>query len=461
MAVRSARELQKAQVGLPPPGGVSRWALIGGNTALSDIPVPAKRQQMAIYYEMYRQHPVVRAAIDKKAQYASAAGYSFKSNDPEREASPYKIDALRRFFRRSSGQKLLRLTFKDLDIYGESFWVVQRSIAEARTPIKAMRLNPRYMTPVTRNGLLVKWIYGPISGNDARGTEYKPEQILHFSLEDPENDVGGLSPLHSLQRAVAQDLFAMEYNESFFKNSAQTGTIFIVKSSTEAEAERNRQWLEQNYTGPQNAHKPLLLEGDVDVERSVSSSQEMEFLRGRMFLRQEIAMVLEVDLEKLGVHEDSNRSVSKEVNEGFHNESVWPRQTILEEEINNKLIKEIFGWSDIVFDHNDEDPRRSQDQADTDDKNLKSGRETINIQRKRLGLPTIPGGDLAFVMTPTGILFVENFPELAKQQRETMEPIQSEGGFGSSGSKTDGGNTTRQPQTRQEAEDTKQNEPSR
>lgn len=458
MTVRSARELQKAQVGLPPPGGVSRWALIGGQTALSDIPFPAKRQQAAVYYEMYRQHPVVRAAIDKKAQYASAAGYKFKSADPSQEVSEYKVTALKRFFRRSNGQQLLRLTFKDLDIYGESFWLVQRTISDAKTPIKAMRLNPRYVTPVVTNGAITSWIYGPISGNDARGTEYRPDQILHYKLDDPENDTGGLSPLHPLQRAVAQDLFAMEYNESFFKNSAQTGTIFIVKSSTEAEADRNRQWLEQNYTGAENAHKPLLLEGDVDVERSVSSSQEMEFLRGRMLLRQEIAMVLEVDLEKLGVHEDSNRSVSREVDESFHSESVWPRQVIIEEEINNQLIQRIFGWSDVVFDHNDRDPRRTQDQADTDDKNFKSGRENLNEQRKRLGLGPIEGGDEYIIMTPTGIVPVAAIPSIRENMTATGDPtMQVAGGSGSSFEQK----ADNPPATRRKAEETSQNDPSR
>ena len=454
-------ELQKAQVSLPPPGGLSRWALIGGETALSDIPHPSKRQQLAVYYEMYRQHPVVRAAIDKKAQYASAAGFHFKGADPEINVSDYKITALKRFFRNSNGQALLRITFKDLDIYGESYWLIIRSMATAKTPMKAMRLNPRYMTPVTRNGYLVKWLYGPVSGSE-HTVAYMPEQILHFKLEDPENDVQGLSPLHCIQRAVAQDIFAMEYNESFFKNSAQTGTIFIVKTANEGEAERNRQWLEENYTGPSNAHRPLLLEGDVDVERSVSTAQEMEFLRGRMLLRQEIAMALEVDLDKLGVHEDSNRSVSKEVSDAFHAESVWPRQVILEEEINNKLIKGIFGWSDVVFDHNDTDPRRTQDQADTDDKNLKSGRESINEQRKRLGLSPIEGGDEYFVMTPTGLVFVAALPEMREVQERGGEPTDSAGGVGSSYAQTSSGpSQDNEPQklTAKEAESVSQNEP--
>lgn len=457
MTINNAEELQKAQVALPPPGGTSRWALIGGSQVLSDIPFPDKRQQMAIYYEMYRQHPVVRAAIDKKAQYASSAKIKYRSIDPAIEIPPYKTARLKLFFRRSNIKQLLRITYKDLDIYGESFWLILRTFAKEGAPQKAMRLNPRYMTPVVKGGFIIEWKYGPVSGTEISDT-YKPHQILHFKLDDPESDVQGLSPLHSLQRAVAQDLFAMEYNEAFFRNSAQTGTIFIVKTSTEAEAKRNREWLQENYTGPENAHRPLLLEGDVDVEKSVSSAQEMEFLRGRMFLRQEIAMVLEVDLEKLGVHESSNRSVSTEVDDSFHSESVFPRQAILEEEINNQLVQRIFGWSDVLFEVEDRDPRRTQDQADTDDKNLKAGRETLKEQRERLGLAFIPGSEFAFVMTPTGILFIQNFEELAKQQALTGEPVQSEGGVGSTGATKA---PTKEPLSRRAAEEVKQNDPSR
>jgi HK97 family phage portal protein len=453
---QSVHELKKSQVSLPPPGGLSRWTVLGDTAQIGDIRLPDKRMQYAEYYEMYRQHPVVRAAIDKKAQYAAAGGFQFVPSAPEIGLNERKSIELNRFFRRSHAKKLLRVTFKDLDIFGESFWYIQRSLAETRTPIRAYRLNPRFMVPQVTNGFLTGWKYGPRSGApDA--TDYRLDQILHFSLDDPESEVQGLSPLHSIQRAVAQDIFAMEYNESFFLNSAQTGTVFIVKSTSEDEVKRNRQWLEENYTGPQNAHKPILLEGDVDIESSVAKHQEMEFLRGRMLLRQEIAMVLEVDLEKLGVHEDSNRSVSREVDDAFHSESVWPRQSIIEEEINNVLIQGMYGWSDILFDHNDKDPRRSADQADTDDKNLKSGRETINLQRKRLGLPPIDGGDEAFIMTPTGILFVKNFEKLAKQQLDTGLPVQSNGGVGSTGQappKAAGGTK----QTRRQAEDTSQKE---
>jgi hypothetical protein len=187
--------IRKAQVSLPPPGGLSRWAVIGGstNSTLSDPQTLSygKRQQYAIYYEMYRQHPVVRAAIDKKAQFAVASGYTFKPADPKDRLNERKVTILKRFFRRSSGEQLLRLTYKDLDIYGESFWLIIRSIAEARTPIKAVRLNPRYMMPIVQEGVIIAWRYGPVSGQENSVT-YPVDIILHFKLDDPENDTTGL-----------------------------------------------------------------------------------------------------------------------------------------------------------------------------------------------------------------------------------------------------------------------------
>lgn len=449
-------EIKKAQVTLPAPGVSSRWAVIGGSTTTMDVPYPDKQQQYSVYYEMYRQHPVVRAAVDKKAQYAVASGWRYVPSTTSGSVDPIKQAALHEFFRRSSGLQLLRMSFKDLDIYGEAFWLIVRNLNG--TPMKAVRLNPRFTVPVLDNGIITAWKYGP-TPNSSSASVYPEEVILHFRLEDPESDVQGLSPLHPLQRTVAQDIFAMEYNESFFTNSAQTGTIFIVKTSTEDEATRNRQWLAENYTGPQNAHRPLLLEGDVEVEKSVSSAQEMEYLEGRMFLRQEIAMSLEVDLDKLGIHEGSNRSVSKEVNQAFYSESVWPRQVLIEEEINNKLIAGIFGWMDILFDFEDNDPRRSQDQADVDDKNLKAGRESINEQRVRMGLSPIEGGDAYAIMTPTGLLFVENFATLAEAQAESSLPIKTETGLGSKGTVPPKSGMPTEPLTRLQAEAVSQHEP--
>jgi HK97 family phage portal protein len=284
-----------------------------------------------------------------------------------------------------------------------------------------MRLNPRYMNEVCDiKGHLVGWEYGPVNAT-GQSIEYQLDEVLHFKLDDPEDDIRGLSPLYSLERAVAQDIFAMEYNQKFFENSAQTGIIFVVKTSTADEAKRNRAWIEQNYVGPSAAHKPLLIEGDVTVEKSVAKPAEMEFLQGRKLLRTEILMVLEMDPDKVGIHEDSNRSVAKETGEAFNAETIWPRQGVIEEIVNNELILGVYKWDDIVFQFLEGDPRRKQDLADTRDKDLNSGRESINQQREQMGYPKISGGgDDPFLMTPQGPILVKHLEQFSQSIVERL-----------------------------------------
>lgn len=417
--------VEKAQTALPPPGYNVRFALLGANPA-SDTASYAKRQQYGIYYEMYRQHPIVRSIIDRKANYAIAGGYRFVSEDPRQPVSEDKIKKLKYFFRKSNAKQLLRNTYRDLDVYGESFWLIQRSISQTRTPLKAMRLNPRYMTPIFENGMVSRWSYGPMA-TGANSIEYPDSVILHFKLDDPEDDAQGLSPLHSLQRTVATDIYAMEYNGTFFENSAQTGTIFIVKTSTGEEARRNREWLEANYVGTKNAHRPILLEGDVDVRRSVASSVEMQYMDGRRFNRQEICILLEMDEVRLGMFEDASGTAANTAIQAWHSDVIYPRQQIIEDEINNKLILSIFGWNDVLFNHEDGDPRRKLENADVMDKNLKSGRQSLNEQRSEMGLSPIDGGDIHFLLTPAGAIPYRMLADVAENQFRTDDPEDPDG----------------------------------
>lgn len=409
--------IEKAQTTLPPPGHNVRFALLGANP-VGDTISYAKRQQYGMYYEMYRQHPIVRSIIDRKANYCIAGGYRFIAEDPKNPVSDDKVKKLKYFFRKSNTKQLLRNTYRDLDVYGESFWLIVRSMSQTRTPLKAMRLNPRYMTPIIIDGEIVRWSYGP-SSPAGNAVEYGTDVVLHFKLDDPEDDTQGLSPLHSLQRTVATDIYAMEYNGTFFENSAQTGTIFIVKTSTGDEARRNREWLEANYVGAKNAHRPILLEGDVDVRRSISSSVEMQYMEGRRFNRQEICTVLEMDESKLGIFDNSTGAAANTSMQMFHSDTIYPRQQIIEDEINNKLILTIFGWNDVMFNHEDGDPRRKLDNADVMDKNLKSGRQSLNEQRSEMGLSPVDGGDIHFLLTPAGAIPYSMLANVAESQFKT------------------------------------------
>jgi HK97 family phage portal protein len=412
---RTATAIQKSQVTVPTPGYPARFTLIGGSKS-TELATFAKRNQYGVYYEMFRQHPILRGAVEKLSKYAVSTGFHFEPDSPDIELNKRKERVLKKFFRDSRSGHLLRLTYKDLIIYGEAFWVIEQSLLG--TPMRALRLHPKYMSPVLDDGEnLVGWKYGPQTGSDDKPKSYPKYKILHFRFDDPESDVSGLSLLHSLQLTIATDLNAMHFNGNFFENSAQTGLVIIVRTSTGDEAKRNREWLEQNYVGTKNAHRPLLLEGDVDVKPSVNRMTDMQYVEGRVLSRQEIMTALDIPPEKLHIVEDFRRPQQQGATsaDSFQTDTISPLQTIVEEEINDELILSIFGWDDILFKQNDTNTHTETGKAELYKQYEMMGVMSINQIASKLGLPQVTGGDAHFIQTAAGLIPVEMIDEVANR----------------------------------------------
>lgn len=412
-------QIDKAEVTVPAPG--ARIMAIRKNPSRGvDMPSAEKRELAGIYAEMYRKHPWIRASIDKVAKVSASPGIEFVAADPEEEPIKLHKTELVKFFRKSHAKKLLRMTYKDLMIYGEAFWWIDVPL-EGR-PREAKRLHPRYMDGVVQNDELVQWRYGPFH-QDAEAIYYPIEHVLHFAIEDPDSDLIGLSPLASLQETVAQDLFAMRYNRSFFENAAQTGTVFNMRNATKDEVDRNRAWLDENYVSVINAHRPLILEGDIEVSSSVAKHQEMEFSELRRLNRQEIFGVLDIQPEKLGINEDSNRSVSKEADHSFREETIGPLQAIVEEEVNDRLILDLFGWDDILFQHDESDKRSKLMQMQIYRDAVRDGLMYRNEVRHELGRAPIDGGDETTISTSAGIVPLKRLLEAPPVATQQQAPI--------------------------------------
>jgi len=420
--------VSRAAINEPTPRVAANFGILGLTKDGTSLVIDRSRKaRYATYYEMYKQHPTVRAGIEKIAKVAVTNGYRFTPSVQDEDIAEARIAELRKFFRSSNGSQLLRSAYRDLLIYGEAFWLVIQDGTAAKKPLSARRLHPQYMDEEISGGFLTGWRFGPITDSE-KETKYKAHQVLHFKFDDPDNDIRGLSLLSALELTVASDLFAMKFNERFFENSAHTGVIFNMKNSTVDEVARNRVWLEQNYVGTENSHKPLILEGDIDVSKSVSTRAEMQFIEGRKFNREEILSVLDVDPSKIGINENSNRSVSKEADNTFRQENISPLQLVVEEEINNALILSLFGWDDILFRQNDSSRRDQLDMMKLYAEAERMGVYSINQIKAELGLPPIDGGDVHFIQTAAGAIPVEWLDDVAARLiAPTGQPISGQG----------------------------------
>jgi HK97 family phage portal protein len=372
---------------------------------------PAK--SWATYTRMYKQHPIVRSVIDKIARTAVASGFQFIPRDRAKALNEGAANKVQEIMQRSNSVALLRETYRDLLIYGDAYWYL--TPARNGVPFQMIRVSPAQVNIVINN--LTREVTSYIVRDAKNGTEiqYAPDEFVHFRFADPDNDLYGLSPLESLISTVAQDLFAQTYNEAFFANSAQTGIVFNMRNASREEVERNREFLKKEYTSAANAHKPLLLEGDVDVSKSVSSPAEMQFIEGRKQLTMEILAVFDLPYTKLGgTSESANRSQSSENDKTFRSETIKPLQSVIEEVINEQLLYVIFNIKDTLFQHAEVDYRDESAQMDMYIKGLSHGIYTINYVRNKLGLPPIEGGDVASLSTPLGLMPVQEVESAAQ-----------------------------------------------
>ena len=371
------------------------------------------------YLDMYKTHPLVRAAIDKIAKASVSSGYQFLPRDSTKPLNVKDRDNLKLIFDRSRGNHLLRQTYTDLLIYGDCFWHVEKTRNGA--PYQIRKIMPQNITIIYDTAISDVSQYIIIDVITYLQTAYPADEFIHFKTYDPYNDIYGLSPLESLKATVTQDLYAQSYNAAFFENSAQTGIVFNMRGASNDEVVRNREFLKNEYSSPAKAHKPLLLEGDVSVSKSVSSPAEMEFIQGREFLRGEILAVLDIPATKIGGTHASSKANSSEDDKAFRVETIQPLQAIVEEGINEQLIWSFLNTQETVFEHNEIDMRDEKERMDVDIAGETHGLFTINDLRSQRGMAPVPGGDEAFIQTASGIVPVKDISTLLEQQQQQAQ----------------------------------------
>lgn len=367
-----------------------------------------KKARWRDYYDMYRTHAIVRAAIEKIAKTATNVGYDFVPRDSRAEIKKRELKILKAFFDEQPDFIYeLRRIYKDLLIYGDAYLYVVPD--RRRRPKKLKRLHPKTIhIKMSINGDIEAFYQKDPDDISDNAVRFESHEILHFRIDDPDSDVYGLSPLESLQLAVGADLYAQRYNASFFMNSGITGTIIGVRNANPDEVQRNRKWLEENYTGPEAAHKPIIIEGEsIDIKKSVATHNEMGFLEGRRFIIQEILAVLDVPPAKVGIMESANRSNSKEQDKTFRTESVSPLQYIVESVINDQFVRKILGVQNTIFVHSEGDTRDAIEQMDYYTKGEAWGIFNINEIRAKLGMAPVEGGEINGIMSPTGFVPVD------------------------------------------------------
>ncbi len=341
----------------------------------------------------YAQHPVFYAAVRAKARNIAQVPFrlyqrgSDKPFENEKHPLVQLFDDVNPHYSR---YQLWEAIVTCLDIKGESFVVKDRETVNG-IPVFLWPQDPDNFKEQFRGKTFVGWEFS----NDGEKLFLFPEEVIQPKYYNPYSYYRGLSPLKALDTGLKADWSSIKYNKRFFDNDGTPGAVYSTDQQlTDAQYARLQQELVNSRKGVDNAHRAMLMDGGLKISNTAPSSRDMQFLEGRKFSREEIAMVLGVPKPELQLYEDVNYATSRSADLSFWKKTLIPLMVLIEDKFNTDFLYALGfeGHFDTAgIDVLNEDLLQKADAA-TKFYNMGVPFNVIN-ERLSLGFPPIQGGD--------------------------------------------------------------------
>jgi len=155
--------------------------------------------------------------------------------------------------------------------------------------------------------------------------------ILHLKNFHPLNDWYGLSPIEAAAYSIDQHNHAGAWNQALLQNGARPSGALIVRgengqmgSLSEEQYQRIRQQIDDQFTGAENAGRPLLLEGGLEWKNMSLSPRDMDFISMKNSAARDIALAFGVPPQLLGIPGDNTYSNLQEARYALWEQTIIP-----------------------------------------------------------------------------------------------------------------------------------------
>lgn len=154
-------------------------------------------------------------------------------------------------------------------------------------------------------------------------------RLLHLKLFHPLDDHLGFPPLAAAQVALDLHNAAARWNKALLDNSARPSGALVYQPKeggnlSADQYERLKTELDEGYSGPMRAGRPLLLEGGLDWKSMGLSPRDMDFVEARNGAARDVALAFGVPPMLLGIPGDNTYANYQEANRAFYRLTVLP-----------------------------------------------------------------------------------------------------------------------------------------
>ncbi len=166
------------------------------------------------------------------------------------------------------------------------------------------------------------YMVNPLSGRS---------QILHLKNFHPLSDWYGLSSIEAAAYSIDQHNQAGEWNQSLLQNGARPSGAIVVqgekgkhRSLTEKQFSQLKTSIDDIFSGPKNAGRPILLEGGLDWKEMSLSPKDMDFIESKHSSARDIALALGMPPQLLGIPGDNTYSNLQEARLALWEQTIIP-----------------------------------------------------------------------------------------------------------------------------------------
>lgn len=297
------------------------------------------RDYTTLAFQGYERNAIVYRCVRMIAEAAASVPWRLYEGRTEVLVHPV-LDLFAWPNPREAGPVFLEAIFTNLLLYGNAY-VEAAQVDGMVREIYALRPDRVLVIP-GRNGWPSAYEYrvgGEIVRYEMTGSGVEP--ILHLKLFHPLDDHYGFPPLAAAQVALDTHNAASAWNKALLDNAARPSGALVFAGADNAHLSdeqfaRLKAELDENFQGPLNAGRPLLLEGGLDWKALSMSPHDMDFGAAKSAAARDIALAFGVPPLLLGMPGDNTHANFAEANR-----ALW-RQTVIP--LVNRTLKSFNHW---------------------------------------------------------------------------------------------------------------------
>ena len=358
--------------------------------------------------EGYRQNAIVYRCVNEIANGAASIPFKAFQGDVELEQHPI-LSLLNRPNPTQAGVEFFQSLYSFLLLSGNSY-AVRSDIGSMPRELHLLRPDRMRVKP-SKTSMPSGYEY-VIQGRVVQTYEADPmtgeSEVKHMKLWNPLDDYYGLSPLMAAAVDVDNHNAINKHNINLLENGARPSGAVVFRPMNDrgipmqlSDAQRKQlaEDVDNKFSGPTNAGRPLLLEGDFDWKEMGLSPKDMDFLQQKHLAAKDIALCFGVPSQLIGIPDAQTYANVQEARLALYEETIIPLAMRVCSDFNEWLAP-AFG-EDIRIAYDIESIPAMTERRRRIYENVTSAvREGIisrNEARERLGLEPITGGDDVFI----------------------------------------------------------------